>query len=253
MSFAGEGVARSLALMPPPKSYGEIRVHHVVILYAAWNLVLSTGLVHKLKSRILSLLSSISERCVPLIHAGVVPDFVIRYGIRVQCRNHLQQLRTVSAEQELLNKRAIVEELHSMPIAIETAAANEQHYEVPARFYDLCLGPNKKYSGGYWPSPHSTFEESELAMLDLYCQRAGVQDGMRIVDLGCGWGSLTLHLARKYPTAKITGISNSHSQREYILRTAKDRGLNVDNINIITVRMVLVCLYSVTYIQKSCL
>ena len=71
-------------------------------------------------------------------------------------------------------------------------------------------------------------------MLDLYCERAQIEDGMKIVDLGCGWGSMTLHLAAKYPSAKITGISNSHSQREYILRTATDRSLNVDNINIIT-------------------
>ena len=125
-----------------------------------------------------------------------------------------------------------------MPIAIETDAANAQHYEVPARFYDLCLGPCKKYSSGYWPSPDTTFAESEIAMLDLYCTRAGVQDGMHIVDLGCGWGSLTLHLAQKFPNAKITGISNSHSQREYILRTAKDRGLKVENITIITVSII---------------
>ena len=105
-----------------------------------------------------------------------------------------------------------------------------------ARFYDLCLGPRKKYSSGLWPKPNTTFEESEVAMLELYCQRAGVQDGMKIVDLGCGWGSLTLHLAERYPACQITGISNSASQREYILKTAAARGYNVANINIITVR-----------------
>lgn len=229
-----------------PTSYAEIQPHHVVILYAAWNALTSTSFYKKLSGRVLALLSSISERCVPLIHAGVVPDFVIRYGIRVQCRNHLQQLSSVSAVQELANKRAIVQELHSMPIAIETAAANAQHYEVPAQFYDLCLGPYKKYSSGYWPTATTTFPESELAMLDLYCEKAAVQDGMKIVDLGCGWGSLTLHLAAKYPNAKITGISNSHSQREYILRTAKERGLKVENITIITVRGHRKCLVFVS-------
>lgn len=73
-----------------------------------------------------------------------------------------------------------------------------------------------------------------MAMLDLYCQRAGITDGMKIVDLGCGWGSLTLYIAEKYPNAKLTSISNSHSQREYILSTASDRGLKVENINVIT-------------------
>jgi len=84
------------------------------------------------------------------------------------------------------------------------------------------------------PQPNTTFEESEEAMLDLYCTRAGVTDGMNIVDLGCGWGSLTLHLAKKYPNAKITSISNSASQKDYITKVAKQRGLNTANINVIT-------------------
>ena len=133
------------------------------------------------------------------------------------------------------SKMAIINQLKTSPtIAIATDEANEQHYEVPAEFYDMCLGPRKKYSSGLWPDKSTTFEESEIAMLDLYCQRAQIEDGMKVVDLGCGWGSMTLHLAEKYPNCKITGISNSHSQREYILRTAKERGFNVDNINVIT-------------------
>ena len=110
----------------------------------------------------------------------------------------------------------------------------DQHYEVPAKFYDICLGPRKKYSSGLWPSPDTTFEESEVAMLEKYCDIAGVQDGMQIVDLGCGWGSLTLHLAERYPNCKITSISNSSSQREYILSTAEQRGYNVQNITVVT-------------------
>lgn len=132
------------------------------------------------------------------------------------------------------SKMSIINELKSLPIAIETEAANEQHYEVPAAFYDLCLGPRKKYSSGLWERRDTTFEESEVAMLELYCQRAGVKDGMKIVDLGCGWGSLTLFLAEKYPNVKLTSVSNSHSQKEYIMNTAAKRGLNVNNINVIT-------------------
>jgi len=137
-------------------------------------------------------------------------------------------------ETDMSSKIDIISELRSMPVAIETALANEQHYEVPAAFYGLCLGPRRKYSSGLWPSADTSFEESEVAMLALYCERAGVKDGMKIVDLGCGWGSVTLYLAEHYPNVKITGISNSHSQREYILKTASDRGFNVENINIIT-------------------
>jgi len=128
----------------------------------------------------------------------------------------------------------IIEGLKTMPTAIATDEANDQHYEVPAAFYDLSLGPRKKYSSGLWPHKNTTFEESEVAMLELYCERAQLEDGMSIVDLGCGWGSLSLHLLEKYPNAKITGISNSHSQREYILKAAKDRGLNYQNIQIVT-------------------
>jgi cyclopropane-fatty-acyl-phospholipid synthase len=183
---------------------------------------------------ILSLLSNTTTLAIPLIYTGLVPDYLIRLGIRIRCRDHLQILKQEGAEADHATKMGIVSELKSMPIAIKTDEANEQHYEVPAAFYDYSLGPCKKYSSGIWPTAKTTFEESEIAMLDLYCERAQLEDGMHIVDLGCGWGSLTLHLAAKYRNAKITSISNSHSQREYILRTAKERGLNVENINIVT-------------------
>lgn len=96
------------------------------------------------------------------------------------------------------------------------------------------LGPRKKYCSGLWPTKNTTFEESEIAMLEVYAERAQVEDGMHIVDLGCGWGSLSLFLLEKYPNAKIAGISNSHSQREYILKTAEEKELNVQNRNLVT-------------------
>jgi len=231
MSFLEVGKS----LLVVPKDYGEVRPHHLVILYATWSLVSSSKLYKSIANKILSVLSNTSEHFIPLIQAGLVPDFVIRFGIRLRLRDHLAQLAAVNVEQELTSKMKIVQQLRTMPIAIETKAANEQHYEVPAKFYDLALGPRKKYSSGLWPSPQTTFEESEVHMLELYCERAGVKDGMRIVDLGCGWGSLTLYLAERYPNCQITGISNSHSQREYILKTAKERGYNVNNIDIVTV------------------
>jgi len=217
-----------------PKSYDEIRAHHLALGYAIISILVSSKIYQKMCTKILSLLSITSDFAIPLVYKGFVPDCIIRWGIRVRCRDHLNILRSEGSEQELEQKLKIVKKLKTMPIAIATAEANEQHYEVPAKFYDLCLGPRKKYSSGYWPTPDTTFLESEIAMLNKYCDLAGVVDGMKIVDLGCGWGSLTLHLAEKFPNAKITGISNSSSQREYILSTAKARGYNVDNITIIT-------------------
>jgi hypothetical protein len=225
--------SRSLLLVP--SHYGEVKAHHVMVGYAFFRALTSTLAYRKLSETILNYLSKFSEACIPLIHMGFIPDVVIRFGIRVQLYNHLNMLKGENDVQlELRQKMDIVQQLSTMPIAIETQAANDQHYEVPAKFYDLVLGPRKKYSSGYWPTPSTTFEESEIAMLDKYCENANVQDGMTIVDLGCGWGSLTLHLADNYPNAKITSISNSDSQREYIYATAKKRGYNVDNITVVT-------------------
>jgi len=225
-------LSRSLFILPA--KYDDVRPHQLALGFAALRLLASTSLVHKLSKKILSFLSQFSEFCIPLIHMGLIPDFVIRFGIRIQLYDHLNILKAENVEQELAQKLEIIQTLKTMPIAIETDAANKQHYEVPAKFYDLCLGPRKKYSSGLWPSPTTTFEESEVAMLDHYCKLANIKDGMKIVDLGCGWGSLTLHLAERYPNAKITGISNSNSQREYILATASKRGYNVQNITIVT-------------------
>lgn len=230
-------LATGRSLLLPPRNYESIRPHHAVVLYAAVRLLTSSGLYKKLANKILNLLSKTTEVMIPLVYAGVIPDFLIRFGIRVQLYDHLALLKSEAVEKELASKIDIVKALHTMPIAIETDLANEQHYEVPAKFYDLCLGPRKKYSSGFWPKPDTTFEESEVAMLDIYCERANVKDGMHIVDLGCGWGSLTLHLIERFPNCKITSISNSSSQREYIMATAKERGYNYGNINIITVRL----------------
>lgn len=239
-------------------SYDDVRPHHLLVLYSSYHLLASVLTSSRLLSKIqthlsnhaTTLISKFSDVCLPLLYSPItsflVPDALIRYAIRVRCKHQLIDLGDRGAEGDQERKMAIVNELKTMPIAIETGAANEQHYEVPAKFYDMCLGRNKKYSSGLWPFPASslgigkgmTLEESldrsEEAMLDLYCERMELRDGMKVVDLGCGWGSMTLHIAAKFPNCKITSISNSHSQREYILGTAKERGYNVDNINVIT-------------------
>jgi cyclopropane-fatty-acyl-phospholipid synthase len=215
-------------------SYATIRPHHILILYSAFSYLKTTKLCKSAAKGLLNIASKASDYAIPLVYAGLVPDCLIRWGIRLRLRDHLQLLNQEGAEADHASKMAIVEELRKAPIAINTDEANDQHYEVPAAFYDLSLGPRKKYSSGLWPYKNTTFEESEIAMLELYAERAQLKDGMSIVDLGCGWGSLSLFLLEKYPNAKITGISNSHSQREYILKTAKERGLNYENLQIVT-------------------
>ncbi len=128
--------------------------------------------------------------------------------------------------------RDLLDELRASPIAIETQAANSQHYEVPARFFELCLGKRLKYSSCYYRRGDETLEQAEEAMLALYGERAELADGQRILELGCGWGSLTLWMAERFPNARITGVSNSRGQREHILARAAARGLA--NVEIVT-------------------
>jgi len=221
-------------ILPKSRTYDGFRPHHLVLYSFALGLLKSTSVYRRISSSIVNLLSEAAEIAIPLVYTNLIPDSLIRFGIRMQLRDHLLLLDQASAEADHSKKMSIVAELKKMPIAIATSEANDQHYEVPAAFYDLSLGPRKKYSSGLWPNRSTTFEESEVAMLDLYCERAGLVDGMSVVDLGCGWGSLSLHVLECFPNCKITGISNSNSQREYILKTAKERGLKVDNINIVT-------------------
>lgn len=150
---------------------------------------------------------------LPLVERNWFPDSLLRHGIRREVQMELEIVKKLSVEEAATVTREFVEELKGLPIALATKQANEQHYEVNSDFYCLVLGPHLKYSCGLWPSARTTLAESEALMLELYCERAGLVDGMRIVDLGCGWGSLTLFLAQKYPQSTITSISNSASQK----------------------------------------
>ena len=124
--------------------------------------------------------------------------------------------------------RDLSSDLKTRPIAIFTQDANKQHYEVPAALYDTVMGPHKKYSCGYWPRPGMSLEESEVAALELMCNRAGITDtGMRVLDMGCGWGSATLFIAARFPRNSVVGVSNSASQRAYILGEVRDMSIYV--------------------------
>lgn len=167
-----------------------------------------------------------------LVERNIIPDFVLRACIRLCILGPLWTLKAKSTEEKQEMVRKHVEELKALPIAIDQQAANDQHYEVPDEFFQLCLGPYMKYSSGLWPSEGTSLEESEVYMLELYCKRAQLYDGMHLLDIGCGWGSVTLFMATKYPNAKITSISNSNSQRHYINDQAKKLGLK--NIHVHT-------------------
>lgn len=230
---------------PPPPSppsqsilttiYTSIRPLHILALYTAFQYYLKhTTVYQKIRTKIIALLSSTTDVFLPVVYAGYVPDIIIRYGIRLQLKDRITSLECTNVEEYMNTKMEIIEKLSKSPIAIETDAANEQHYEVPYDFYDMCLGPRKKYSSGLWPKKSTTFKESEEEMLALYCQRAGVEDGMKVVDLGCGWGSLTIYLLEHYPNVQVTSISNSHSQREYILQYV-EKNLPEDRMKNVTI------------------
>lgn len=156
-----------------------------------------------------------------------MPDSAIRKGIRKLLRERLTDL-----SREKKSTAQWVAELEDRPLAEETEAANEQHYEIPAAYFKTVLGKHLKYSSGIWPDGCDSLEASEAAMLQLTCERAELADGQKILELGCGWGSLSLWMAEHYPESQITSISNSNSQREYIESQCVHRGLT--NLKVIT-------------------
>lgn len=169
---------------------------------------------------------------IRLCERGFVPDIVLRAAMRMLMRQRLREAHAHDPERSAEALAALVNDLRASPIAVDTHAANAQHYEVPSDFFIEHLGPAMKYSCCYYPNGNETLSQAEQAMLELYAQRAEIADGQRILDLGCGWGSLSLWLAARYPHAQIVGLSNSHGQRRYIESAASRRGLS--NLRIVT-------------------
>lgn len=168
----------------------------------------------------------------PLIEGGLVPDFVIRAAIRRMLKARLREEDRGSEESNRAAKLAFIEELRGSAIALRPDSANAQHYEVPFEFFEIVLGPRRKYSCAYFADGRNSLVEAEETMLRLTCERAVLADGQDILELGCGWGSLTLYVAERFPHSRITGVSNSASQREAILAVASARGLK--NVSILT-------------------
>jgi cyclopropane-fatty-acyl-phospholipid synthase len=166
---------------------------------------------------------------------GLVPDRVIRAGIRRLNRQRLKDINADDLEQSCRQLTAFVAYMERAEIAPLPELANEQHYEVPAEFFGLVMGDHRKYSSCYWNDGTTSLVDAEAEALRITCLHAEIKDGMHVLDLGCGWGSLSLWVAANYPACKVVSVSNSNSQREYITSQAKERGL--DNISVITCDM----------------
>ncbi len=170
-----------------------------------------------------------------LLESNWLPDWLIRLGIRRLLAERLQRENKGGLELQQSHFRQFVAMLKHSPIAVNTPDANQQHYEVPAGFFQNVLGKHLKYSSGYWPEGTRTLSDAEASMLQLVCERAEIHDGQRILELGCGWGSLALWMSQHYPRCQITAVSNSSSQKGYIESMIQQRHLR--NLRIVTADM----------------
>lgn len=173
-----------------------------------------------------------------MLEKNLLPDFAIRWGARRLTGARLKEISSYNVEEQRAYLMDYVEDLKKQPIAVNTEDANQQHYELPTEFFREVLGSHMKYSCGYWDKSlengrlKDNLDKSEIDMLEITCKRANLEDGQRILDLGCGWGSMALYMAEKYPSSQIFGVSNSATQKTYIDKMAKDR--NLKNLTIIT-------------------
>jgi cyclopropane-fatty-acyl-phospholipid synthase len=180
-------------------------------------------------------MANVSKLAVSWTESGKLPDQIIRAGIR---RLNAQRLQDIKADQISSvedHLEAFVARMRKAEIAPLPQRANEQHYELPAEFFARVLGPHGKYSCCYWDDTTADLEQAEAAALGISAQRAGIKDGMRVLDLGCGWGSFSLWIASQYPGTEVLSVSNSAPQRRWIEARARERSL--DNISVITADM----------------
>ncbi len=173
-----------------------------------------------------------SQLALAFTERGVLPDRLVRRGIRRLLQQRLADIDAGDAEAAAARSEAFVAAMREAPIALLPEKANEQHYELPAAFFAQVLGRHRKYSSAWWPPGVQRLDDAEAAALAATCGRAGLADGQRVLELGCGWGSLSLWMAAHYPASRITALSNSHSQREHIEAEARRRGLA--NLQVIT-------------------
>ena len=249
-----------------PSSYNDVRAHHVIALYVV--LIGTTSLIglsyQKLANVVLSMTASLTRTVIsPYIYKGSMPDWITRPTLRIQLQDELLQSVPEDAESTIDAKMIVLHQLKGFQngvangvgphtendddddeddenVAPKAGTKSAPGIELPTALYGMCLGPAKKHSAGFWPDMRSTtLEESEIHMMQLCCVRAGVEDGMRIVDLQCGAGSLTLYIAENYPSCHVTAICNKEPQRRAIIKSATAK--NLTNIHVITVRLYRCC------------
>jgi cyclopropane-fatty-acyl-phospholipid synthase len=167
-----------------------------------------------------------------LLERDLLPDWLIRAGIRRLLAQRLRDEDKGGVEAQQQHLMQFVQELRQSPVAIATREANEQHYELPCEFFELVLGRHLKYSSCHYAPGAGSLDEAEADMLTLTCERARLRDGDEILELGCGWGSLTLWMAARFPNSSITAVSNSRTQKLFIDARAAERGLA--NVEVIT-------------------
>ena len=169
------------------------------------------------------------------VEQGRLPDALVRAGIRRLCKQRLLETGSEDCETAATLTHAFTDMLTRSPVAVATDTANAQHYELPPAFFQHVLGPHRKYSGCHWGHNVTSLEQAEALSLQLTCEHAGIEDGQRILELGCGWGSLSLWMASYFPNARITAVSNSAPQRKFIEQQARERGL--ENLTVLTANM----------------
>ncbi len=179
--------------------------------------------------------NTVTRVALDWVEQGLVPDGVVRAGVRRLCEARLAEIGAGDCERSAAATERFVRSMAMSPIALVPDRANEQHYEVPARFFGLVLGPQLKYSSAYWPAGTESLAAAETAALEATGVRARLADGQEVLELGCGWGSLTLWMAERFPASRITAVSNSASQRSWIESECTRRGLA--NVRVLTVDM----------------
>jgi len=175
-------------------------------------------------------MSGVTAKAVSWTESGLVPDSVVRAGIRRLLDSKRKEIRSGNVEFAANTLNRFVEMMNSSPIALVPHLANEQHYEVPAEFFTQVMGEHLKYSCCFWENDKASLSDAEAAALELTVKRADINDGMKILDLGCGWGSLSLWIAEHFPNASVHSVSNSTTQRDYVTAQAEQRG--VQNIQV---------------------
>lgn len=170
-----------------------------------------------------------------LAEKNLIPDFLIRWKIRKLLKQRLIDETKPTQEEQQQHLMQLLRSMQEAPVALNTQEANEQHYEVPDDFFTYIMGKHMKYSSCYWKQGITSLDDAEAEALKRTCEHAQIQNGMEVLELGCGWGSLTLFVAEQFPGVHITGVSNSASQKLYIEARCKERGLQ--NVQILTADM----------------